>query len=73
MKRIPVESSMLSAVSYDTGIAELEAVFHDGAIWRYYDVPQEVFQQLLASDSKGSFMRDFIIDVYPDYRVRRRS
>jgi hypothetical protein len=68
----PVQSSMLLAVGYDEAAEELEAVFASGAVWRYRGVPKKVFRDLLASDSKGSFMRSMVIDVYPDYQVRRR-
>lgn len=73
MTLVPVDSSMLSAVGFDASIGELEAVFTDGAVWRYRNVPERVYRELLAADSKGSYMRDFVIDVYPDYRLRRRS
>jgi len=62
---------MLAAVGFDPVTGNLEAVFNDGAIWQYQNVPVKVYEELMASDSKGGYMRDFIIDVYPDYRVRR--
>ena len=31
----------------------------------YADVPPEVFQGLLEAESKGQYMRAYIIDVYP--------
>ncbi|MDB5308220.1 MAG: hypothetical protein JWO38_2422 [Gemmataceae bacterium] len=67
-----VESSMLLAVGYDAATEELEAVFRSGAVWRYRGVPRKVYRDLLAAESKGSFMRSMVIDVYPDYQVRRR-
>lgn len=73
MTHIAVDSNMLSAVGFDRSSGELEAVFVDGAVWRYRNVPERVYRELLASDSKGGYMRSFIIDVYPDYRLRRRS
>lgn len=71
MELVPVESSMISAIGYDESTSEMEAHFHDGAIWRYRQVPREVYAALLASSSKGGYLRDFVIDCYPDYRVRR--
>ena len=73
MTLVAVDSSMLSAVGFDPEAGELEAVFVDGAVWRYRNVPERVYRELLAAESKGSYMRQFIIDVYPDYRVRRRT
>jgi len=73
MTLVAVDSTMLSAVGFDPDTGELEAVFADDAVWRYRNVPERVYRELLASDSKGSYMREFVIDVYVDYRVRRRS
>lgn len=72
MKLVPVESSMLSAVGYDAGRKELEAVFSSGAVWRYQDVPRKVYRELLAAESKGSYMLSCVIGMFPEYRVRRR-
>jgi hypothetical protein len=71
MKMTPVESSMISSVGYDSAKKVLRAVFHSGAVWEYSGVPEEVYEELLASGSKGGYMRDFIIDCYRDSRIRR--
>lgn len=73
MKLVPVESSMLVAIGYDAATNELEAVFTSGAVWWYRGVPRKVYKELLASDSKGSYMRDLVIGQYPDYQVIRRT
>jgi len=72
MKLVPVESSMLVAVGYDAAAKELEVVFASGAVWRYGEVPRKVYRELLAAESKGSYMRSNVIGVYPEYRLRRR-
>lgn len=73
MELITVDSSMLHAVGYDADAGELEAVFASGQVWRYRGVPREVYEELLAADSKGRYMNDNVIDVYPDYRVSGRG
>lgn len=72
MKLVPVESSMLLAVGYDSASKELEAVFSSGAVWRYRDVPSKVYRELLAADSKGGYMQSHVLGVYSEYRLRRR-
>lgn len=62
---IPVESSMVHAVGYDEETRCLEVVFNSGRVYCYEDVPPEVFRELLEAESKGSYMRACIIDVYP--------
>ncbi len=62
---IPVESSMINAVGYDRENRRLQVIFNTGKVYCYEDVPPEVFEGLLAADSKGRYMRAHIIDVYP--------
>jgi KTSC domain len=50
----------------------LRVVFNSGAVWEYNGVPKKVYDELLASSSKGSYMRSSIIGVYPEGRIRRR-
>jgi hypothetical protein len=61
-----VESSMLYAVGYDPKSKTLEVVFTKGNIWQYYDVPQDVYDDMINSKSIGSYMRSCIIDCYED-------
>jgi hypothetical protein len=65
MQLIQVESSMISAVGYDEESQTLEVVFNTGGVYRYFDVPKDVYEGLLAAESKGRYMRANIIDVYP--------
>ncbi|MDJ1182267.1 KTSC domain-containing protein [Roseofilum casamattae] len=64
---------MISAVGYHAETQELEVVFNNGGVYRYCEVPQEEYEGLLASGSKGRYMRNNIIDCYPDYRVSKRK
>jgi hypothetical protein len=62
---IPVESSMVDSVGYDEERHLLQVMFTSGQVYCYENVPPEVFQGLLEAESKGRYMRDYIIDVYP--------
>ena len=70
MELIKVDSSMIYAFGYDEQQQVLEVVFKRNGVYRYRNVPKEVYEQLLNSSSKGSYMRDLIIDMYPTERVR---
>ena len=72
MELVTVESSMIHAVGYDDAAQELEVVFNSGKTYRYTGVPRTVYEELLAADSKGQYMRANVIDVYPDYPLSRR-
>jgi Calcium binding/KTSC domain len=71
LKRISVDSSMLSAIGYDRASKTLYAEFNSGDIWAYEEVSKSTFKELLEASSKGSFMRGVIIGMYPEYRVQR--
>jgi hypothetical protein len=72
MKRVAVESTMISEAGYDPETEELEVVFNSGTVYRYSGVPREVYDGLLAADSKGSYMQAEVIDVFPYAQVSAR-
>lgn len=67
-----VDSSMIHAVGYDAEKQMLEVVFNSGKVYQYFEVPQNVYDELMASDSKGSYMRSCVIDCYPYQQFRKR-
>ena len=70
MNLIKVDSSMIYAVGYDEEAQVLEVVFKRTGVYRYHNVPKEMYEGLLKSGSKGSYMRDMIIDMYPAEQLR---
>lgn len=60
MTRTPVSSSMLVSVGYDATNKVLEIEFTDGQIYDYQNVPQETFNDLMSSTSKGHYFRGSI-------------
>lgn len=73
MNRTDVESSMIRSVGYDPVSEILEIEFNSGGIYQYGEVPEEVWRELMAAESKGRYMLDSIIDQYPHARVRNTS
>jgi hypothetical protein len=61
MERIAVDSSNVVSVGYDEGTLEVE--FNSG-IYCYYDVPEYIFEELMASDSKGSYLHRNVKNSY---------
>lgn len=72
MKREPVISSNVTSVGYSRQLRALEIEFTRGAIYRFLEVPQEVYRALLAADSKGHFIAENIRGKYRFVRVRSR-
>jgi hypothetical protein len=70
MKRIPLSSSAIAAVTYDERQKTLEVEFRDGDIYRYAHVPEFVYRTLLKAESAGAFWNQ-VKDNYEFTLVRR--
>lgn len=64
MKRVPVTSSNVASIGYDSSTQTLEVEFNDGAIYQYFDVPEAVHDKLMLAASKGEFLHQHIKLVY---------
>ena len=64
MNRTAVSSSNLASVGYDPGNLILEIEFHKGAIYQYFDVPDNIYQGLMQADSKGTYFNSHIRNDY---------
>ncbi len=65
MKRIPVESSSVASVGYDSATFELEIEFHNGRCYRYAQVPAAAYRLLLQAPSIGAYVNQVIIPRFP--------
>ncbi len=70
MQRTPVSSSNLRSVGYDATTQTLEIEFHSGGIYQYFDVPQSVYDALMAASSHGSYFYYHIRNAYHYRPVR---
>lgn len=57
---IDIRSSNLSAYRYDAAARTFDVRFKNGSAWRYRDVPLRVFEQFVASTSKGSYFAQHV-------------
>src|ERR1700724_2686187 len=69
--RVPVQSSTIAAVGYSKRLHVLEVEFVNGAIYRYLDVPPDVYRDLLAAKSRARFYDQNIRAKYRSVRVRQ--
>ena len=60
MDRTPVSSTELASVGYDEATSVLEVEFQKGGIYQYFGVPVEVYEQLIAASSKGSYFNQVV-------------
>ena len=70
MLRQVVESSSLRSIGYDRATATLEVEFKNGGVYRYANVPLQLWSEFRDSDSKGKFFLDQVRDRFPPTRVR---
>lgn len=64
MERMPVSSSHLESVGYDANSATLDIEFKNGSLYRYYNVPQFEFDQLMSASSPGTYFNANIKNTY---------
>jgi len=69
MDRYNVASSNISSIGYDPTTETLEVEFFDGAVYQYYGVPQNMYDQIMNEPSKGRFLNTYIKNAYAYSRV----
>jgi hypothetical protein len=55
MNRTAVSSSNLASVGYDAAQRILEIEFLSGSVYQYFNVPQSVYEGLMAAESHGRY------------------
>ena len=75
MKLQPVESSLIESVGYRETTSTLEVVFNSDKTYGYFEVPNTVYLQLMASNSQGSYIAILagvvIFLAHPNHRRTR--
>jgi predicted nuclease of predicted toxin-antitoxin system len=67
--KVFVESSAISSISYDPKSQTLDVEFKgSGETYRYFDVPNDEYQRLLAAASKGAYLNS---EIKPKYKTRK--
>lgn len=73
IKRVPVESSALATVGYSKKLRALEIEFRNGSVYRYLEVPSDVYEALLNARSKARFYDENIRHKYRSQHVKPRA
>ena len=68
MQRAFVESTTLRS-GHDPKSAVVELQFRNGAVYRYFLVPQQVYRGLMGAPSKGGYFNQNIRGRYPYQRT----
>lgn len=60
MERTYVTSSNIASIGYDAEQMVLEVEFNYGAVYQYFDVPESVYEGLMAVDSHGKYFDAYV-------------
>lgn len=69
MERTPVSSSNIASIGYDENSSTLEIEFHNGSVYQYFDVSQQVYDQFRHASSLGAFLASNIKGAFRYSRV----
>jgi KTSC domain len=64
-----VESSSLRSLGYDRATRTLEVEFKHGGVYRYEEVPPELWSELRLAESKGQFFQERVRDHFATTRL----
>ncbi|MHB9099859.1 MAG: KTSC domain-containing protein [Syntrophales bacterium] len=64
MERMPVTSSNIRAIGYDSDSQTLEVEFNYGSVYQYGGVPQDEHEAMMNADSKGTYLNVHIKGRY---------
>jgi hypothetical protein len=68
--RTAVASSNLASIGYNEELKMLEIEFHNGAIYQFFQVPEEISKELLLASSPGHYFSVWIRNRYSYKRVK---
>ena len=69
IKMIEVESSNIQAIGFDPKSSTLYVTFKPMSDYSYSGVDKDVFEEFLASESKGKFFHQYIKNNYSFQRL----
>jgi hypothetical protein len=67
----PLESKLLAASAYDAGKHILYLRFVSGDVYRYFEFPEEQYQELLDAKSHGRYFLNYIRNNFPYERLAK--
>jgi lysyl-tRNA synthetase class 2 len=53
-------SSVIATTHYNKDSQVLKVIFRSGAVYLYYEVPEEIYLLYMKARSKGTFLNQFI-------------
>jgi hypothetical protein len=60
--RVPVSSTSIASIGYDGASSTLELEYRHGGLYRYFEVPPDVYQELMAAPSAGASIGRYVVE-----------
>jgi hypothetical protein len=73
LERLELDSSALAWVRYVPEQRVLQVGSRTGRVYDYFDVPPEIYSELLAAESKGRYYNHHIRNEFEFNQVRRQG
>lgn len=70
MERTPITSTNIKSVGYDKSSLLLEVEFTSGDVYRYFDIPEHLYQTFLQASSHEEFLNN---NIKFNYRYQKIS
>ncbi len=71
MERLPVFSRTIASLGYDDETRILEVEYASGRLYRYYDVPAELYADLMCADEIDDVLDRRVTTCEPPFKQRR--
>jgi hypothetical protein len=69
MKREKLKSSNIASAGYDAEKKHMDVEFVKGGLYRYFDVPEDKFKNMLKAESVGIFFAAEIKNIFNSVRI----
>ena len=66
-----LDSTLLASATFEVGESQLRLEFCNGAIYLYFGLPEALYKDLLAADSKGAYFNRHIRNHFHYTCLRR--
>ena len=70
MTRIPVISSNVKSVGYDSKTRVLEVEFLNKSVYQYSSVPKTIYSEMLMAQSIGKYLNEHVKGIYSYEKIK---
>lgn len=69
IERKPVDSTAVLSAGYVPDLRTLDIEYANGDVWRYENVPQDIYDKMCEAESPGRFVGQWVLPVFPGTKI----